>query len=394
MGFTCLLSIRRTNIVQEVLNKISNQINFHRMSTRKIGKQINTTHVTISNFLNGKSQMRSNTYGELLKEVFPDDVNTRRVCCERYFSQTDKPMNKRLAMDYLAVHGEQELLKQLIDVEKISHDRDTREWAYVYELVYLRNKGELSGKSLQKRLHQAKKEIKLSTTEMRVLFEILSLFATADRRNFKLMNDTAVILFEEIDLISDPYIKLSFEYKIKECMIQGLLMSGEVEKARTTCHEIINREELRRRFPMIVATAYGTLGESYTFESYETATYYISKAIELLEKKLNARMSLRNDMMINTIEFLKIKWKVDLNNVHPIHLAEKAYLEIQLGNNEKAIQMLKSLEEANGELSAFQLYYMALAKNDKSLFVESLNKFERLGNIFYSQLPKKKLGII
>lgn len=380
--------------MQEVLNKISNQINFHRMSTRKIGKRINTTHVTISNFLNGKSQMKSNTYGELLKEVFPDDVNTRRMCCEKYFSQTDKPMNKRLAMDYLAVHGEQELLKQLIDVEKISHDKDTREWAFVYELIYLRNKGELSGNTLQKRLHQAKKEIKISTTEMRVLFEILSLFATADRRNFKLMNDTAVILLEEIAAISDPYIKLSFEYKIKECMIQGLLMSGEVEKARTTCHEIINREELRRRFPMIVATAYGTLGESYTFESFEMATHYISKAIELLEKKLNARMSLRYDMMINTIEFLKIKWRVDLNNVHPIHLAEKAYLEIQLGNNEKAIQMLESLEEVNGELSAFQLYYMALAKNDKSLLVESLNKFEQLGIIFYSQLPKKKLGII
>ncbi|GAB6455720.1 AimR family lysis-lysogeny pheromone receptor [Bacillus cereus] len=380
--------------MQEVLNKISNQINFHRMSTRKIGKRINTTHVTISNFLNGKSQMKSNTYGELLKEVFPNDVNTRRMCCERYFSQTDKPMNKRLAMDYLAVHGEQELLKQLIDVEKISHDKDTREWAYIYELVYLRNKGELSGKSLQKRLHHAKKEIKLSTTEMQILFEILSLFATADRRNFKLMNDTAVILLEEIESISDPYIKLSFEYKIKECMIQGLLMSGEVEKARVTCHEIINREELRRRFPMIVATAYGTLGESYTFESFEMATHYINQAIEMLEKKLNARMSLRNDMMVNTIEFLKIMWKVGLDNVHPIHIAEKAYLEIQLGNNEKAIRMLERLEEENGELSAFQLYYLALAKNDKKLFAESLNKFEQLGNIFYSQLPKKNLGII
>lgn len=380
--------------MQEVLNKISNQINFHRMSTRKIGKRINTTHVTISNFLNGKSQMKSNTYGELLKEVFPNDVNTRRMCCERYFSQTDKPMNKRLAMDYLAVHGEQELLKQLIDVEKISHDKDTREWAYVYELVYLRNKGELSGKSLQKRLRHAKKEMKLSTTEMQILFEILSLYATADRRNFKLMNDTAVILLEEIDSISDPYIKLSFEYKIKECMIQGLLMSGEVEKARVTCHEIINKEELRRRFPMIVATAYGTLGESYTFENFEMATHFINKAIEILEKKLNARMSLRNDMMVNTIEFLKIMWKVGLNNVHPIHIAEKAYLEIQLGDNEKAIRMLERLEEENGELSAFQLYYLALAKNDKKLFAESLNKFEQLGNIFYSQLPKKNLGII
>ncbi|AJH60109.1 putative prophage helix-turn-helix protein (plasmid) [Bacillus cereus] len=380
--------------MQEILNKISNQINFHRMSTRKIGKRINTTHVTISNFLNGKSQMKSNTYGELLKEVFPDDVNTRRMCCERYFSQTDKPMNKRLAMDYLAVHGEQELLKQLIDKEKTSHDKDNREWAYVYELIYLRNKGELSGNKLQKRLHQAKKEIKLSTTEMQILFEILSLFATADRRNFKVMNDTAVILLEEIDLISDPYLKISFEYKIKECMIQGLLMSGEVEKARTTCHEIINKEELRRRFPMIVATAYGTLGESYTFESFEMATHYINQAIEMLEKKLNARMSLRNDMMVNTIEFLKIMWKVGLNNVHPIHIAEKAYLQIQLGNNEKAIQMLERLKEENGELSAFQLYYLALAKNDKNLFAESLNKFEQLGNIFYSQLPKKNLGII
>lgn len=380
--------------MQEVLNKISNQINFHRMSTRKIGKQIKTTHVTISNFLNGKTQMRSNTYGELLREVFPDDINTRRMCCDKYFSKTNKPFNKRLAMDYLAVHGELDLLKKLIDTEKISHDRDNREWANIYELIFLRNKGELSGSKLHKRLHQTKKEMKISTTEMQILFEILALFATADQGNFKLMNDTAVILIEEVNSISDSYIKLSFEYKIKECMVQGLLMSGEIEKAREVCHEIINREELRRRFPMIVATAYATLGESYTFESFDKATYYIGKAIELLAKKLNDRMRLRNDMMLNTIEFLKIKWKIDLDSVHPIHLAEKSYLEIQLGNNEKAIQMLEKLKEENRELSAFQLYYLALAKNDKTLFVESLNKFERLGNIFYSQLPKKKLGII
>lgn len=69
-------------------------------------------------------------------------------------------------------------------------------------------------------------------------------------------------------------------------------------------------------------------------------------------------------------------------------------MQIQLGNNEKAIQMLERLKEENGELSAFQLYYLALAKNDKNLFAESLNKFEQLGNIFYSQLPKKNLGII
>lgn len=110
--------------------------------------------------------------------------------------------------------------------------------------------------------------------------------------------------------------------------------------------------------------------------------FYLRKALNIFEKGSNKQMLMRRNMIYNTIEFLKIHHKVDLDNVNPLHSAEKAYLEIQRGNNESAIEILQELKEMNGELSAFQIYYLGLAKNDRKLLSESLGIFERLGNIF------------
>ena len=100
-------------------------------------------------------------------------------------------------------------------------------------------------------------------------------------------------------------------------------------------------------------------------------------------------------MILNTIDFLKIHWKKDLDNINPKDEVEKAYLEIQKGNCEKAISILENVIKNKGKLSAFGLTYLGIAKgNDPQILSDALDLFERSSDIFYSYLAKKNLGIM
>ncbi|KAA0750159.1 hypothetical protein DN401_25785 [Bacillus sp. BF2-3] len=293
-------------------------------------------------------------------------------------------------------HGELELLKRLVDQEMTSANKENREWASLYELIYKRYKGHIKGEKLLLELNKRKKYLKLKSKELEILSEEIEMLSAYDQGNFKLMVNKSDFLMEKLNDIKDPYLRESFFYKIKECAIHGHLTAYELEKLREICEEVIQSIPINNRFPVVEATVYGVLGESFMLcdESFDKSLFYLKKALSILEKESSNQMEMRRTMIANTIEFLKIHHKVDLENIKPLHAAEQAYLEIQKGNNEHAIEILMKLKEENGELSAFQIYYLGLAKNDKELLLKSLDMFERLGNIFYAQLPKKSLGII
>ncbi|PEU05244.1 hypothetical protein CN527_02255 [Bacillus cereus] len=293
-------------------------------------------------------------------------------------------------------HGELDLLNNLVIQEMQSDNKENREWAVMYDLICKRYMGISKGEQLLIELNQKKKCMKLKSVELEILSEVIEMLSAYDQGNFKLMVNKSNMLMDKLNDITDPYLRDSFYYKIKECAIHGYLTACELENLRDIGGDIIKDISISKNFPVVEATVYGVLGESYMFceNGYDKALFYLKKALNIFEKGSNKQMQMRRTMILNTIEFLKIHHKVDLENVHPLHPAEQAYLEIQKENNDLAIEILLKLKEQNGELTAFQIYYLGLAKNDRNLLLQSLDKFERLGNIFYAQLPKKSLGII
>ncbi|MGX5475889.1 AimR family lysis-lysogeny pheromone receptor [Bacillus toyonensis] len=382
--------------MQSSIVKLQNDLYAKGISDRNISKQISLSNVTVSKFFKEKDGIRFDKYGELLKIAYPNDVELRRHLCVKYFTNTKRHLNKKIAMNYLMAHGELELLKRLVDQEMTSKNKENREWASLYELIYKRYKGSMKGEKLLLELNKRKKCLKLKSKELEILSEEIEMLSAYDQGNFKLMVNKSDFLMEKLNDVKDSYLKESFFYKIKECAIHGHLTACELEKLREICEEVIQSTPIDNRFPVVEATVYGVLGESFMLcdESFDKSIFYLKKALSILEKESSNQMEMRRTMIANTIEFLKIHHKVDLENIKPLHDAEQAYLEIQKGNNEHAIEILMKLKEENGELSAFQVYYLGLAKNDKELLLKSLDMFERLGNIFYAQLPKKSLGII
>jgi tetratricopeptide (TPR) repeat protein len=136
------------------------------------------------------------------------------------------------------------------------------------------------------------------------------------------------------------------------------------------------------------------LGESYIFEDYDKAKVYLEQALYALGDTFNDMMKNKKRCIMNTLNFLKVYHGKDLDDLYLTDPAEIAFLEIKKGNKEKAIEILNGLEKQNGKLSAFQLCYMGIAKEDRKLIEKSLKKFEEIGNIFYAQLPKIYLGIL
>lgn len=380
------------NKVQKVLAKLSNDMDSKNINRSKMVKKLNIDSATLSRFLKGKHQLSFHKYGEMLKEVYPDEIYIRREFCSRYSKCITRPGNKRMTMYYLLSHGELNILNELIESEKKSKHH---EWATICELICLRYQGELSGDELLKEYQEKTESFKTNTLEMDILRGIVLLHIRYDQKNYKSMVRLSKELHQKSEDLKDGYTKDFLKFKIQEAIIYGLLTCSEIEELRRVCYEIINDEYSEKYFPIFRATAYGVLGESYVFTNYSKSLACLQEAIRIIDKGPKEQMNKRRNMILNTIDFLKIHWKVDLHNINPVEKVESAYLEIQKGNNEKAIQILNEILNEQGYLSAFGLTYLGIAKgNDQEILCKALDLFERNSNIFYSYLPKKYLGII
>ncbi|WOA61015.1 AimR family lysis-lysogeny pheromone receptor [Bacillus mycoides] len=375
--------------MQKVLSKISDDMDSRNINRTQLVKRIDIDGATLSRFLKGKHQLVFNKYGVILKEVYPNDIDARRSFCREYSSVLKRQGNKKIAVYYLLAHGELDTVAELLNESIIKHD-----WETVCRLMYLRYKGDLSGDALLNVYKEKVDIIKSKNAEFEILKGIVLLHIRYDQKNYKSMIRLSEELHAKVEELEDGYAKSFLKFKIQEATIYGLLTCNEIHKLRNICHEIINDDNSDMLFPIFKATAYGVLGESYVFTDYRKSLRYLNDAVSIIVNGPGNQMIKRKNMILNTIDFLKIHWKVDLNNIQPKDEVEKAYLEIQKGNTQKAIVILENVLKTKGKLGAFGLTYLGMAKgNDPQILSDALDLFERSSDIFYSFLAKKSLGI-
>ncbi|WP_042761620.1 hypothetical protein, partial [Streptococcus sobrinus] len=73
----------------------------------------------------------------------------------------------------------------------------------------------------------------------------------------------------------------------------------QVEEAREICHSILNTEDMCGSMNLLKVSALGYLAESYSFESYDQALWYLNKGIELLDKFPSEKTLKRKEKFLN-----------------------------------------------------------------------------------------------
>ncbi|MCU5497542.1 AimR family lysis-lysogeny pheromone receptor [Bacillus wiedmannii] len=309
-----------------------------------------------------------------------------------HYIKAAKLENLQETMEYLSLSGEFNTLEKV--VEKVK-EKGNIEWAEVYELLSKRYTSKSDYVELYKQIKAKEKQVK--SLEMSILIELILCQALYQCGNYTLLSDRLKDIKNNINTIQNKYIKKTFKIRLHDAIGVIALQRGEVQKSRKSCLEVLKASESDTTYKIAEITSLGKLGESYIFEDYEVAKNYLETAISKIGV-LSSCVGLerKKKQINNTLNFLKVyHWKDIERLEEKLTGMELALFLVKKGDVKGAERVLLDLETKNGKLSDLQMFVLALARNsNKDLLKKSLAMCEENGNIFYSFLPKKELGLI
>ncbi|CCW09023.1 AimR family lysis-lysogeny pheromone receptor [Bacillus sp. GeD10] len=362
-------------------------------TNRQLAKRFGISHTTINNYFSNASSFDFMHFVCSLRLYEPKGLNVRKEFVRGMIPELT-PRNKLLALDVLDMCGEYELQELIIeDIRALDNKSDItntlQKLVPLYEQFRWRSEESVTDDHFFENVKKILQGEKGDVCEFNVISDFATIYAFLGFKNYKMMEKYIQKLIPEISKISSKTLQVSFNIKVKEMQIFTALHGNEVERARELCFDIINAPN--NPYDSTKAVAYCKLAESYALTDYFMAKMYIDKAIEVLGECGNKKLKIRKKKILNTLLFIKIYHNVDLYTINPEDikdLAERAFLYIKLGKIDKAIALLKELEQKNGYLSSFQLYYMGLATGKKEYFIQSIKSFYKAQDYFYVQLPE------
>lgn len=371
------------------LANIIDEIDFQKKNREKIAKDLGISGAAFSKNLSGKTELSFLNMIKLVKELYQKPFELTCMIHD-FCKKTTNKKNIRMAMEYANAIGDLELLRIAVQRGFTSNNAKTYEWACVYELVWMRSKKIISNASFVEELEERKKSKLVKNNEMKIMFDILTLYTMYDSRDFKILNKRIEKLQCKIDKLPNKFIKDLFSNRVKEWYAYALLMDDQIEKSREVCHSILNTHDEHGYLDLLKVSALGYLGESYA-DNYEQSIWYLNRGVDLLNKSQFEKAQNRKKDFLNMRSYLRMIHGKDMHDLQISDEGEWALYYIVTGNRERAIRILRNKERTDGRLSPMKLCYLGWALEDKNILKKSIESFCSQGCKFYSYLPRKIL---
>lgn len=399
------------------LNDMQESLKSNGYTNRKLATRFNVTHTTVNSYFKKQGTFDFMHFVDALKLYKPKDVGFRRECIKGCIP-TLSHKNLKLALEVLDMFGEYELQDAVIQqIMSFKTNKDENEKGNdstktgkkkgnsktvrinlnlipLYKTLRERSENTIKPKMFFEKVDKMRKSQKYTDNELVIISVLNTIYSFFDLGNYKMVNEYIQQLLPDILKIKCHTLRNSLLLRIKEMKIFVALHENNLEESRELCFEIINDET--NCYISTKAVAYCKIGESYVLSDYKKAKEYMEKSLNVIGNPVNKKLEIRRKKVLNTLLFLRIYHEKNLNAINPEDLddAEKAFLNVRLGENQKAIKILQGLQNKNGYLSSFQLYYMGLAvggEEGKKYLEMSIEIFSKSGDFFYIFLPRTAL---
>ncbi|HDR7735289.1 TPA: hypothetical protein QCX99_002457 [Bacillus thuringiensis] len=392
------------------LNDMQEYLKSNGYTNRKLATRFKVTHTTVNSYFKKQGKFDFMHLVDALKLYRPKNVDFRRECIKECIP-TLSHKNLKLALEVLDMFGEydlQDLVIQRIMSFKTNKNKSEEEkkkgnsktvrinlnLVPLYKTLRERSENTNTPKRFFEKVDKMRKNQKYSDNELVIISVLNTIYSFFDLGNYKMVNEHIQQLLPDILGIKCHTLRDSLLLRIKEMEVFVALHENNLDESRELCFEIINNQS--NCYVSTKAVAYCKIGESYVFSDYQNAKEYMEKSLNIIGVPVNKKLEVRREKVLNTLLFLRIYHEKDLHTINPENLddAEKAFLYVKLGENQKAIKILQALQNTNGYLSSFQLYYMGLAvggEEGKKYLEMSIESFSKSGDYFYIFLPKTAL---
>ncbi|MGM2634163.1 AimR family lysis-lysogeny pheromone receptor [Bacillus cereus group sp. Bce040] len=368
--------------MQQVMNELLSRMDSLGYSRRGFSEKLKVSREKLRRGLACEYEMDVNVFFNAIDLLF-EKQNEKRTITREYFSECESISNIEVGLIYCQVQGEYDLMNYLIT----KHEKKSNLGIFfsIYKLFNKRNKNELRGKELYDELSGKRFS---SNPHCQVMVNILLMLSLADMPNNNAIIQYVDAMERNLEKIKDGIIKDYLRMLADERKAYMYLWRVQLDECRDTCYKIINS---CIDIPIIQATAFCCLGESYQFESPSKSIEYLSKAIEKLEEVNVPLKSQKYVAFQSTLAHVRINYEINIKEIDlsAIHKNEKASYEYKFGNRQLGLSLFKEMETEG--FSPFQRFSYSKCIGDFEGIKQALLEFELSGLSFYGQLCKNIL---
>lgn len=368
------------------MKKLSKEIDNYLSSKNKtytdLAKEIGVAKSTVSNWINKDKELSIYTFSKITHVVFTNDKDKQEQKIIEYLKTLDDRLNINVKVAFALAHlnDHSTLMEQIYEMCEENNDLEMKRLANVFNLYIER----LNGKNVREvylNIEKARAKNNKKNYDIEIFCDILSMLILCDLGDFGLIEGYKIRIEDNFKLVTNVYLKQLYEFWIKE-----LWSYAELRKDKNLEFERENRQLRTSKdlnfFPVMEALLNIRSGENVMFSDYKKALYFFQEALYVLN---GAKSSLKYNIALNDINFIRIVWWKDLDKIdfEKLHLAEYALYLIKLGKFQQAIYILEQIRLKNGELTPLQTCYMGMAKKDVQLIKKSIDMFKANNDFLY-----------
>ncbi|MBU4642559.1 AimR family lysis-lysogeny pheromone receptor [Bacillus toyonensis] len=368
------------------MKKLSKEIDNYLSSKNKtytdLAKEIGVAKSTVSNWINKDKELSVYTFSKITHVVFTNDKDKQEQKIIEYLKTLDDRLNINVKVAFALAHlnDHSTLMEQIYEMCKENNDLEIKRLANVFNLYIER----LNGKNVREvylNIEKARAKNNKKNYDIEIFCDILSMLILCDLGDFGLMEGYKIRIEDNIRFVTNVYLKQLYGFWVKELWSYAVLRKDKNLEFERENRQLRTSKDLNF-FPVMEALLNIRSGENFMFSDYKKALYFFQEALYVLN---GAKSSLKYNIALNDINFIRIVWWKDLDKIdfEKLHLAEYALYLIKLGKFQQAIYILEQIRLKNGELTPLQTCYMGMAKKDVQLIKKSIDMFKANNDFLY-----------
>lgn len=368
------------------MKKLSKEIDNYLSSKNKtytdLAKEIGVAKSTVSNWINKDKELSIYTFSKITHVVFTSDKDKQEQKIIEYLKTLDDRLNINVKVAFALAHlnDHSTLMEQIYEMCEENNDLEMKRLANVFNLYIER----LNGKNVREvylNIEKARAKNNKKNYDIEIFCDILSMLILCDLGDFGLMEGYKIRIEDNFQFVTNAYLKQLYEFWVKELWSYAVLRKDKNLEFERENRQLRTYKDLNF-FPVMEALLNIRSGENVMFSDYKKALYFFQEALYVLN---GAKSSLKYNIALNDINFIRIVWWKDLDKIdfEKLHLAEYALYLIKLGKFQQAIYILEQIRLKNGELTPLQTCYMGMAKKDVQLIKKSIDMFKANNDFLY-----------
>ncbi|EEK97273.1 AimR family lysis-lysogeny pheromone receptor [Bacillus paranthracis] len=373
------------------MKKLSKEIDNYLSSKNKtytdLAKEIGVAKSTVSNWINKDKELSIYTFSKITHVVFTNDKDKQEQKIIEYLRTLGDRLNINIKVAFALAHLNDHLtlMEQIYEMCEENNDLEMKRLANVFNLYIERLKGK-NVREVYLNIEKARAKNNKKNYDIEIFCDILSMLILCDLGDFGLMEGYKIRIEDNFKFVTNVYLKQLYEFWVKELWSYAVLRKDKNLEFERENRQLRMSKDLNF-FPVMEALLNIRSGENVMFSDYKKALYFFQEALYVLN---GAKSSLKYNIALNDINFIRIVWWKDLDKIDfaKLHLAEYALYLIKLGKFQQAIYILEQIRLKNGELTPLQTCYMGMAKKDVQLIKKSIDMFKANNDFLYGKFAE------